>query len=303
MKRLVVTICMLAIMPVCVFSQETGLPVLKGPYLGQKLPGITPEIFAPGIVSTDAHEFSCSFTPDGKEFYFTRRDPTLNKPVVMTTRIQDGAWTKPEVAPFVKNQMSFELLATPDNSRLYFSSGEPIPGQTGPPMNILFVEREGDGWSIPKNPGPPFNPARTMYVSSTLDGTIYTTDISEGPGKEWLAVIKKVDGKYQQLERLGPPLGGETQNMYPFVAPDESYLIYTSKQPSERIAGTLSISFRKSDGAWSKPQVIDLGMRAALPFVSPDGKYLFFTSGEQGKSDIYWVSAEIIDKLKKGAQW
>jgi len=46
---------------------STELPQLIGPYLGQKAPGKTPEVFAPGIVSTAAHEFSCSFTPDGKE--------------------------------------------------------------------------------------------------------------------------------------------------------------------------------------------------------------------------------------------
>jgi hypothetical protein len=60
-------------------------PKLSGPYLGQKPPGMAPEVFAPGIVSTAAHEFSCSFTPDGKEFYFTRRDPKLNQPFIMVT--------------------------------------------------------------------------------------------------------------------------------------------------------------------------------------------------------------------------
>jgi hypothetical protein len=46
-------------------------PVLKGPYLGQKPPGRTPEVFAPGIVSTGAHEFAGSFTPDGKYLFFS----------------------------------------------------------------------------------------------------------------------------------------------------------------------------------------------------------------------------------------
>ena len=81
-------------------TDESGSPLLKGPYLGQKPPGITPEVFAPGVVSTSAHEFSCSFTPDGKEFYFARRDPNLNYPVVMATKLVDGTWTKPEIAPF-----------------------------------------------------------------------------------------------------------------------------------------------------------------------------------------------------------
>lgn len=30
---------------------KTEFPVMEGPYLGQKPPGIVPEIFAPGIIS------------------------------------------------------------------------------------------------------------------------------------------------------------------------------------------------------------------------------------------------------------
>jgi Tol biopolymer transport system component len=36
------------------------------------------------------------------------------------------------------------------------------------------------------------------------------------------------------------------------------------------------------------------------PQVTPDGKYLFFVSAGQGRPwGIYWVSADIIDRLKK----
>ena len=279
-------------------AAETGVLVLKGPYVGQAPPGKTPVIFAPGFVSTDAHEFSCSLTPDGNEFYFARRDPTLNQPVVMVTRLRDGVWTKPEIAPFVENGFSFEPMVTPDGKRLYFTSGKPVPGQTGPPMNILYVEREGDGWSAAKDPGSPFNPAKAMYISAAANGTIYTTDISGGPAKACVAVCRLVDGKYQTLEQMGPPIGAGTQNMYPFVAPDESFLIVTARTPSEKLQSALCVSFRKPDGSWAEPRAIDLGMDAGVPFVSRDGKYLFFTAGERGKSDIYWVSAEVIGELR-----
>ena len=54
-------------------AKQSNFPVLKGPYLGQKTPGMTPEKFPPGIVSTEEfREFSDTFTPDGKEYYFFR---------------------------------------------------------------------------------------------------------------------------------------------------------------------------------------------------------------------------------------
>jgi len=269
----------------------------NNPYLGQNQPGNIPEVFAPGIVSTELHEFSCCFSPDGNEFYFARRDSVLNKAVIMVSKRVNETWTELAMASFVENKYSFEPWVTPDNKRLYFQFGEPILGQSGPPMNVLYVEREQGGWGEVINPGEPFNPAKAMHISSTEDGTIYTTDISRGPGTECLAIIKNINGQYLNLEKLGDPLNREAQSMHPYVATDGSYLIFGVKRPSQQINSVLFFS-HKEDSSWSEPKEINLGINAGLPFVTSDGKYLFFTSGEQGKGDIYWVDAKIIEQLK-----
>jgi hypothetical protein len=111
------------------FSNENDFPILQGPYLGQKLPGTKPEVFAPGVVSTAAHEFACSFTPDGKEFYFSRRETQQSPTLIMVSKNIDGVWTKPEAAPFNDNSgrvqaLSFEPMVTPDGRLLLFSGGE-----------------------------------------------------------------------------------------------------------------------------------------------------------------------------------
>ena len=41
-------------------------------YFGQPVPGLTPERFALGVVSTDAIELNGVFTPDLAEFFFAR---------------------------------------------------------------------------------------------------------------------------------------------------------------------------------------------------------------------------------------
>ena len=271
----------------------------QGPYLGQEPPGATPMIFAPGIVSTAAHEFSCSFTPDGKEVYFTRRDAARGVNLIMVTRETDGTWTKPEVVPFIQNRMSFEPRVTPDGSRLYFTWEQPLPNEDGSPMSVWYVQRKGNGWSNPIDPGRFLNPMKAMYVSSTLDGTIYTTDISGGPGTEGIAVARLVGGKYGRLERLPAPINGGAADMYPYIAPDESYLIFASRRQSPASSSGLFVSFRNPDRTWGEPRGIDLGMPAGLPLVSPDGKYLFFTAGERGKSDIYWIDAGFLEEWKK----
>ena len=49
---------------------QTGL---KGPYFGQKPPGLAAEIFAPGIISKALGQvIGCTFSPDGKEIYFSQ---------------------------------------------------------------------------------------------------------------------------------------------------------------------------------------------------------------------------------------
>jgi len=280
----------------------------QGPYLGQKPPGTTPQVFAPGIVSTAAHEFSCSFTPDGKEFYFSRKETGQSPTLIMVTKFVDGAWTAPALAPFNRasggrsDGMSFEPMVAPDGRRLYFSSDRPAPGQPGtagmPMLNIWYVEREGDRWSEPKFPGPPFNPMKTMLISMTKAGTIYTADISAGMAKDQIAVTRLKDGAYQPLEILGPPINVGPINHYPFVAPDESYLIFERREKPGG-AGGLLISFRADDGAWGEPRPIDLGpLNAGLGVVSPDGKYLFFTAEAGGRlsGDIYWVEATFLKK-------
>jgi len=51
------TILLYAAFFIClVMMTKAGIdnfPILKGPYLGQKAPGMTPEIFAPGVISTE----------------------------------------------------------------------------------------------------------------------------------------------------------------------------------------------------------------------------------------------------------
>ena len=46
---------------------EEAWPQLEGPYLGQRPPGLTPEVFATGLISTDdEYELNSVFSLDGQ---------------------------------------------------------------------------------------------------------------------------------------------------------------------------------------------------------------------------------------------
>ena len=74
-------------------GENTGI---KGPYLGQKPPGNDFEVFAPGLLSDVGHEYSITFTPDGKEIYFSRGGEG-----VLVCRLKKDGWTAPELIKFV----------------------------------------------------------------------------------------------------------------------------------------------------------------------------------------------------------
>jgi Tol biopolymer transport system component len=267
-------------------------------YPDDKLPGNTPQKFAYQLISTDAHEFSCSFTPDGKEFYFTRMDADKRKNQIMFIKYADGKWTRPAVVDFIDGRMAFEPRVSADGNKLFFTWEKALPEQQGPPMNIWYVERGDNGWSDPRNPGAVFNPMKTMYISTTSSGRIYTSDVSGGPGNEAVAMIDFKNGQYQEMERLPQPINTGKQDMYPYITPDESILLFTSRRERQDRNTDIFVSFRNEDGSWSEPSKVELGMPAGLPLISPDGRFLFFTAGERGKSDIYWVDASIVYEMK-----
>ena len=105
------------------YAQQDDFSVLKGPYLGQKPPGLKPEVFAQGIISTgDYIEMGCTCTSDGKEIYFSRSETSdiqSNFAIWMALQ-EDGQWGKPELAPFSGVYRDFSPFVTPDGKYLLF---------------------------------------------------------------------------------------------------------------------------------------------------------------------------------------
>ncbi len=284
---------------ICFSQTGSDFPELKGPWLGQKPPGKTPELFAPGIISTkDGVEFSCTYTPDGNEFYFTRRQQGGTNHVYYT-KIKNGRWTKPEIAPFTGGFWANEPSVSPDGKRIFFGSKRPRNDDNVPEngASIWYAERRGEYWKNPVYFGPGM-----MYVTASANGSIYYTDKSSGSyAKCYLAWKSYKNNKYSDQQTVIIPETGLYGPAHPYITPDESYLIYDKN-------GEFLIIFRKADGTWSKPvkfgKSVNTDVTENCAYVSPDGKYMFFSRFEEEKgtgnwkSNIYWVSAGIIEELK-----
>ena len=263
---------------------------LRGPYLGQKPPGTTAEIFAPGIVSRpDSTEFSGTFSPDGTEYYFYRVSADSSSTILFST-LRDGLWTAPEQLPATAGYDAYTPHLTLDNERLYFGwrhpapEGQPLPS---PEIGTYVLTRTQSGWSDPSFAG------QGMFASSSRDGQMYITDMSsrDTNGQTYLAMITREGDSFAEYDRL-PISAGQGSQAHPCVAPDGSYLLFDVRGGSY-----LLVSFRNADGSWS--DAIDLTQHGFNPlaggaYVSPDGKYLFFAL----RDDIWWVDASVIEELR-----
>jgi ankyrin repeat protein len=287
-------------------------PVLKGKYLGQVLPKEKPEIFALGIVSSlEAEHGSVTFTPDGKMMFWSsgfRKSPTEGVFKVYSTKFEEDHWTAPQIAFFAKN-LDYQddiPFVSPGGKRLFFMSTRPLKeGGKGEKENIWFTDKTAEGWSDPKPVSDAVN-VMSMHFQFSVSGkgTLYFGS-REGSGFGGRDIYRAVfkNGNYLKPENLGEIINTRSEENAPFIAPDESYLIFSAEgRPDGLGMADLYISYRDNSGNWTKPvnmnKPINTGAPEGSPMVSPDGKYLFFNSGRNGNYDIYWVDAKIIKDLK-----
>ena len=113
LRSIIITFLVLICASTLILAQGSSDMTLKGEYIGQKPPGIIPEIFAPGFISTDKAELNSVFTPDGREFYFSIYTPDRGCKMYFT-KDMDGDWSQPEP--------DYCPMLSPDGKYFFFTS-------------------------------------------------------------------------------------------------------------------------------------------------------------------------------------
>ena len=282
-------------------GQEDPFSSLEGPYLGQRPPGLEPEVFAPEIISTEVGEGCSGFMSDGKLFLFARRGRGI-----LFTELRGGAWTTPKEAGFSSKYQDADFIIAPGGKTVFFASGRPVE-EGGPSLrdhNIWKTARTSSGWTEPELLANPVNTdAHESYPSLSAGGTLYFFSRREGGfGQSDLYRSELSNGGYEDVINLGASINTEHHEVDPFVAPDESYLIFASDRPGGHGSDDFYVCFKGSDGEWLAP--MNMGDKINSPYteyivnVTLDGKYLFYTSDKNGSRDIFWVDHKVIDELK-----
>ncbi len=283
-------------------ASEGAFPKLKGPYLGQDAPGLAPRLFAPGIVATEEHEGSSGFALGGSVYLYQR---TLDRRShTYVTYLRDGGWTVPELIPFWETMVHNGdfVISSDDRTMLYQVKTESAGGLVS---NIWRVEVKPDGWGHRTELPAPVNTASDeSFASEAANKNLYFFSRRPGGvGQSDLYMSTFEDGKYSDPVNL-ESLNTEHHEWDPFIAPDESYLIFCSTRPGGLGRDDLYITFRDENGDWTRPvhmgEEINSARSENRPYVTVDGKYFFYTSIKRGSRDIYWVSARFLDRFRDG---
>lgn len=261
------------------FSVESGLQISE------------PRIFAENIISNSDYERGGTFTPDGKEFYFTKRSPEGYFMAICVSRFVNSKWSQPEIAPFSGQYPDSEPIISPDGEKLFFTSRRPVNGKPKQDPDLWVMNKTAIGWSEPVNLGAPINTdSAEGYATVTKNGTLYFHSTrTGGKGRYDIYRSKFADGKYAPPENLGATINTEFFEGFPFIAPDENFLLFVSIERPDEIVGDGSTYHRgdlyfssQKNGIWTEAKHLNPPFNSAAaescPFISPDGKYFFFTS-------------------------
>src|SRR5688572_31500566 len=97
-------------------------------YFDQELPGLSAQLFAPGLISTDSFEHSSpAFSPDGDVVLWTVVNKSYHA-YMLEMRFRNGKWSKPYPPSFADSTADdYYPCFSPDGKKLYFSSRRKVP--------------------------------------------------------------------------------------------------------------------------------------------------------------------------------
>ncbi|SDN13587.1 hypothetical protein [Kriegella aquimaris] len=256
-------------------------------YFGYKTPGLVPELFVPEESTSSDWTLGNANSLNMDEFYFTYTGNNPFEDPVVVYRNEGSSYSV--------NKYSFKH--NPSDSNILYSRWN-------------YIERTDSGWSKIKSLGPMFerDDWGIMVMSVSSKGTFVFDDYKSN---DVIRMSRIIDGKREEPKLLGKHINTGKWTCHPFIAPDESFLIWGSEREDGYGKSDNYISFRQQDGSWGP--AINMGdkinseLEENGAFLTLDGKYLLFSRHEEKvredgstywESKKYWVDAKIIENLR-----
>lgn len=259
-------------------------------------------------ISTQHDEYLAALSPDGEEFYFTRRQPyeNPNDPFFesgeereffsISRKKSNRQFEQGTPLPYPFNQSTNEGSPTINlsNDYLIFSRMNIVQGAPTYRNYDLYYSEWIDGeWTEAKSLGSNINCSDSWESQPSLssDGKLlfFASDRSGGYGASdiWYA-IRQPDGSWGKAQNIGPKINTEGNERSPFLHTD-SKTLYFASSGHDGIGG-LDIFYAKVNekNEWDTPVNIGYPINSEHDevdfFVSLDGKTGYFSSNKIGKS-------------------
>lgn len=251
-------------------------------------PGVVAEKYPSEFFTTKDWKLDY-MAPDMKNIYFSiaRKAPFVRPIIVFSNdTTKYNVWNRYDFYP-----------ASNGNDSILYSKNK-------------YIKKTANGWSKVKSLGTMFEREDwgIMRMSVSDQGTYVFDDYKSN---DVIRISRLEDGKRQAPILLSEEINVGKWTAHPFIAPDESYLIWDSEREGGFGNSDIYISFRQKDGSWGK--AINLGEKINThgeentATITPDGKYMtFYRSIQKTREDgskyweghKYWVKADFIRNLK-----
>ncbi|MDE1206726.1 DUF5050 domain-containing protein [Tenacibaculum larymnensis] len=269
----------------------SNFPPIKDRYFGEKSPGLIPKLFAPNLLSPDGLFEGGGFSPDMKEYYFTRKNGKYKKRTFFVIRYENNKWGR-------ESETNIKWPGFSKDGTIMY-------------VEKKYRERTSTGWSEFKSQGE-FLENQAHGLSRSSKGTCYFGFYAkEDKGNGSIRFSRIIDGKHEKPVKMGTEINTGKDIAHPHIATDESYLIWDVVREDGFGQADIYISFRDKDGHWLPAKnmgaQINTEHQESSPSVTPDGKYFFFTRGdweikEDGSTNYvgkkYWIDAKVIENLR-----
>ncbi|RKE98030.1 TolB-like translocation protein [Ichthyenterobacterium magnum] len=256
-------------------------------------PKEVPTPFLENVVKQFPNVRDIALTKNQDEVVFSAQSFMGDMSALIACKRVNGIWQAPELISFSGQYFDIEPFFSKDGLKLFFASNRPIDASSNETkdFDIWYVTRKSklDDWSKPINLGAPINTTMDEFYPVITDSKniYFTLDNPKLKQKDNIYVSEYINGSYTNPKSLGNEINSDGYEFNAFVAPDETFIIYTCYNRKDGLgSGDLYLSKKQDDRTWSVAtnmgEKINSNKMDYCPFVDITSNTLYFTSKRLG---------------------
>lgn len=261
-------------------------------------------------ISTEYDEYLATQSPDGSQFYFTRRMPVDNPANYFSNAKEDreffsmsekgksGTFGVGSPLPTPFNQSTNEGSPTINLANDFIVFAKVLEGKicnaSYPNYDLYYSEYNGEYWSDPQSLGANVNRSDSWESQPSLssDGRLlfFASDRPGGYGGSDIWYTERAsDGTWRKAVNLGPTINTDTNERSPFLHTDSKTLYFSSS--GHKGLGGMDVFYSKLNDKkiWQTPVNIGYPINSENDevdfFVSLNGETAYFSSNNIDNKD------------------